>query len=78
MLGSKFPRIILEKTTNRAVYAGFKRGEDGKPKLAVRVVTLHPRRYSWHLDYFGEEDLEVGEYKLIRLGAKKSKARHDV
>ncbi|MHB1867954.1 MAG: hypothetical protein ACYCPP_03315 [Nitrososphaerales archaeon] len=73
MTGSRFPRIILEKTRKRAVYAGFKQGKDGKPKLAVRVVTLHPSTYSWHLDYFGEENLEVGEYKLTRLGANKTK-----
>ncbi|HVB11743.1 MAG TPA: hypothetical protein VNE86_01320 [Nitrososphaerales archaeon] len=73
MTGSKFPRIILEKTRKRAVYASFKQGKDGKPKLAVRVVTLHPSTYSWHLDYFGEEDLEVGEYKLIPLGANKTR-----
>lgn len=64
---AKFPRIILEKSKKRAVYASYKNGSDGKPKLAVRVVTLHPETFSWHLDYFAEEDLEVGEYKLTRL-----------
>jgi hypothetical protein len=73
IVGSKFPRIVLEKTKNRAVYASFKPGRDGKPKLAVRVVTLHPRTYSWHLDYFAEEDLEVGEYTLTRLGANRTR-----
>lgn len=64
---SKFPRIILVKSKRRAVYASYKSGSDGKPKLAVRIVTLHPKTFSWHLDYFAEEDLEVGEYKLRRL-----------
>jgi hypothetical protein len=73
IVGSKFPRIILEKTRKRVVYAGYKRGEEGKPKLAVRVVTLHPETYSWHLDYFAEEDLEVGEYKLTSLGPNKTR-----
>lgn len=71
--GSKFPRIVLEKTKKRVVYAGLKPGKDGKPKLAVRVVTLHPKTYSWHLDYFAEEDLEVGEYKLTPLGSNKTR-----
>ncbi|MDG6905103.1 MAG: hypothetical protein JRN20_04880 [Nitrososphaerota archaeon] len=71
--GSKFPRILLEKTKKRVVYAGFKTGSDGKPKLAVRVVTLQPKTYSWHLDYFAEEDLEVGDYNLVRLGPEKTK-----
>lgn len=71
--GAKFPRIILEKTKKRAVYASHKKGSDGKPKLAVRVVTLHPETFTWHLDYFAEEDLEVGEYKLTRLGPKRTR-----
>ena len=73
IVGSKFQRIILDKTRKRVVYAGYKPGEDGKPKLAVRLVTLHPGTYSWHLDYFAEEDLEVGEYKLKRLGSNKTR-----
>jgi len=73
IIGSKFPRIILDKAKQRVVYAGYKPGEDGKPKLAVRVVTLHPKTYSWHLDYFAEEDAEVGEYKLTRLGQNKTR-----
>ena len=66
--GGKYPRIILEKTKNRVVFASYKQGSDGTPKLAVRVVTLNPSKYSWHLDYFGEEDLETGEYRLKRVG----------
>jgi hypothetical protein len=73
IVGSKFPRMILEKAKTRVVYAGYKPGKDGKPKLAVRVVTLHPRTYSWHLDYFAEEDTEVGEYKLTRLAQNKTR-----
>jgi hypothetical protein len=71
--GAKFPRIVLEKTRRRVVYASYKQGSDGKPKLAVRVVTLHPKAYSWHLDYFAEEDLEMGDYKLTKLGNEKTK-----
>lgn len=73
IVGSKFPRIILEKTKKRVVYAGYKVGMDGKQKLAVRIVTLRPGAYSWHLDYFAEEDLEVGEYKLTRVGENRTK-----
>ena len=69
----KYPRKVLEKSNKRAVYASFKKGTDGKPKLAVRVVTLHPETYTWHLDYFAEEDLEVGEYKLTRLDPKRTR-----
>ena len=73
IIGSKFPRIVLKKTKTQVVYASYKTGSDGKPKLAVRVVTLHPSSYSWHLDYYAEQDLEVGEYRLKRLGASKTR-----
>jgi hypothetical protein len=72
IVGAKFPRVVLEKTKSRVVYASYKQGSDGKPKLAVRIVTLHPKSHSWHLDYFGEEDLEVGDYKLTKLGSEKT------
>ncbi|MGI0080253.1 MAG: hypothetical protein ACRECH_11565 [Nitrososphaerales archaeon] len=74
--GGKYPKIILLKTKMKAIYAYYNDGSDGKPKLGVRLVTLHPSTYSWHLDYYGEEDIETGEYKLVRLG--KTKTRLDI
>lgn len=71
--GGKYPRIVLEKTRRRAVFASYKQGRDGNPKLAVRIVSLYPSKYSWHLDYFGEEDLETGEYKLTQVGKNKTR-----
>ena len=68
LLGDNCRRIILEKSNKKVVYASYKPGQDGTQKLAVRFVTLYPSKYSWHLDYFAEEDLETGEYKLTRLG----------
>jgi len=71
--GGKYPRIILHKTRKKAIYAYYGKGSDGKPKLAVRFVSLHPSNYSWHLDYYGEESLETGEYKLTKLGKTKTR-----
>jgi hypothetical protein len=71
--GGKHRRVILLKTKRKAVYASYKDGADGKPKLAVRVVTLDPKKYSWHLDYYGEEDTETGDYKLKSLGKDKTR-----
>jgi hypothetical protein len=65
--GENYRRIILEKSKKRVVYASYKPDGDGKQRLAVSLVLLFPTRYSWHLDYFAEEDLETGEYKLTRL-----------
>jgi hypothetical protein len=71
--GGKNPRIMLLKTKTRVIYAYYSESVNGKPKLAVRIVTLHPRTYSWHLDYYGEEAFETGEYKLTRLGKEKTR-----
>jgi hypothetical protein len=74
--GASHRRIIQERTKKRVIYASEKTGLDGSPKLAVRVITLSPSTYSWHLDYFAEEDLEKGEYKLKKLD--KGKTRLDL
>ncbi len=71
--GGKHRRVILFKSKSKVVYASYKDGIDGKPKLAVRIVTLNTSTYSWHLDYFGEEDTETGEYKLLSLGKNKTR-----
>src|SRR5271169_4859164 len=70
--GSKSQRIILEKTRKRVVYAQVYQGADGSQKVAVDIVTLNPP-HSWHLDYFGEEDDETGDYRLKSLGRNKTR-----
>jgi hypothetical protein len=72
LTGSKSQRIILEKTKKRAVYVQIYNGMDGKQKVAVDMVSLRPPD-SWHLDYFGEEDDETGEYRLKSLGKEKTR-----
>jgi hypothetical protein len=68
IIGANYRRIILEKSKKKVVYASCKVGYDGSPKLAVRIVSLFPSKFSWHLDYIAEEDLETGEYRLTKLG----------
>jgi len=51
----------------RVIFTSEKTGSDGKPKIAMRVVTLSPSTHSWHLDYFSEDDLEQGDYRLKKL-----------
>jgi hypothetical protein len=70
--GGKHPRIILLKTRRKVVYASYNDGANGKPILAVRMVSLSPSNHSWHLDYYSEEDIESGEYKLKSLGKSKT------
>jgi len=69
--GSGNKRKILEKTKARVIYTvGYKSGE--RTLNAVNIVTLNPP-HSWHLDSRGEEDDEVGDYKLSSLGPSKTK-----
>jgi len=69
--GSKNRRKILFKSKNRVVYVSLylRRGEK---RNAVNVVTLHPPT-AWHLDFIGDDDDELGDYQLTRLGPKRTK-----
>jgi hypothetical protein len=40
--------------------------------MGVDIVTLKPPT-SWHMDYFGEDNDEVGDYRLRSLGKNKTK-----
>ena len=69
--GSTNQRRILRKTKQSVLYLSiYKRG--AKSKYAVNIVRLHPPN-SWHLDFIGEEDDETGDYRLTRLGAKRTR-----
>ena len=70
--GSRSRRIILQKTKKRVIYVQLYKNENGLPIVAVDLVTLKPFK-SWHLDYFGEEDDETGEYHLVGLGREKTR-----
>jgi len=69
--GSKVRRRILLKTEHRVIYLSSYR-TDGKPRSAVNVVTLYPPK-AWHLNFVGDDDDEVGDYVLTRLGSKKTR-----
>jgi len=69
--GSRTRRIILQKTKGRVVFTTTQRRR-GKTVSTVRIVTLHPPN-AWHLDKVGEEADEIGDYRLTRLGARKTR-----
>jgi hypothetical protein len=71
IIGSKAKRKILLKTSRYVVYTSAYRS-GGKPKAAVNMVTLCPRK-CWHLDFIGDEDDETGDYRLTRLGPRKTR-----
>ncbi len=70
--GSSSERTILEKTKKRAIYVVNYKAADGSRKLNVNIVTLRPPN-AWHLDQFGEEDNETGDYKLTSLGKNRTR-----
>ena len=69
--GSRTRRIILQKTKRRVVFTTTQRRR-GKTVSTVRIVTLHPPN-SWQLDKVGEEADEIGDYRLTRLGPRKTR-----
>jgi len=69
--GSKAQRKILEKTRQRVIYTSNYKSH-GKPRNAVNIVSLRPPS-AWHLDYLGDEDDETGDYRLKRLGPKRTR-----
>jgi hypothetical protein len=71
ILGSKNRRKILFKSKNRVVYVSLYVRE-GKQRNAVNVVTLHPPA-AWHLDFISDDDDELGDYHLTRLGPKRTR-----
>jgi len=69
--GSKNKRSVLEKTKERVIYTiRYKSG--GKTMNAVNIVTLKPPK-AWYLDSRGDEDDEVGVYRLTSLGRRKTR-----
>ena len=71
--GGRHPRIILSRSKTKCVYAQYENESKDKPKIAVTVVTMSPTKYSWHLDYYAEEDMETGEYRLSKIGKNRTK-----
>ena len=71
--GGKYSKIILLKTSRKAVYAYYDENLGRNPTLGIRVVTFHPSKCSWHLDYYGENNTETGEYRLLNLGKNKTR-----
>ena len=69
--GSKTQRKILQKTKRRAIYISTYERE-GRVMSGVNIVTLRPPT-AWNLDYVGEEEDEIGRYKLTRVGPSKTR-----
>lgn len=69
--GSKTQRKILQKTKRRVIYISTY-DREGRMMSGVNIVTLRPPK-AWNLEYVGEEEDEIGRYKLTRLGPSKTR-----
>lgn len=69
--GSKTERKILQKTKRRVIYISIYERK-GKMMSGVNMVTLRPPK-AWYLEYVGEEEDEIGSYRLTRLGPSKTR-----
>lgn len=69
--GSKSKRTILEKTKRRVVYI-IQYPDRKQIKTGFNLVTLDASR-SWHLDYFSQDDDEIADYALSRLGPQRTR-----
>jgi hypothetical protein len=70
--GSIRRRSVVERTSRRVIYVYYWNDEAGKLQMAVNIVALKPPS-SWHLDFFGKEQTETGEYKLTRISKNETK-----
>jgi len=69
--GSNRQFKILQKTKRRVIYLStYER--DGRKVTAVKIVTLQPSK-AWHLDQVGEVEDVIGEYRLKRVGPRKTR-----
>lgn len=70
--GSKNRRKILQLNNKRAVYVITYFPKPGVTKMGINLVTLRPPN-AWHLEFIGEEDDEIGDYRLIRVGSSRTR-----
>jgi hypothetical protein len=69
--GSRTQRKIMQKTRRRVIYVStYER--DGETVSGVNIVTLRPPR-AWYLEYVGEEEDEIGRYRLRRLSPRRTR-----
>lgn len=72
------PRFhVLQLSKDRVVRVRYLPQRAQPPKVAVELVRLRPPD-AWHLDQIDEADLNTVDYKLTRLGPKKTRLTLDL
>ena len=69
--GQKRRLIILERNAKRIIMS-VRYTSHGLVMTAARIVTLNPPN-AWHLDWIGDEYDETGDYRLRRLGVRRTR-----
>jgi hypothetical protein len=66
------PRRIVQATKSRVVYVELYEGADSQRRVGVDIVSLKPPN-SWHMEYVGEDNEEIAEYRLKKLGERRTR-----
>jgi hypothetical protein len=69
--GAKSRISVLDRTETRFIIS-VKHKSKGKTFSAAKIVSLKPPN-AWHLDWIGDEENETGDYRLTRLGNRKTR-----
>jgi hypothetical protein len=64
-------RRLLRKTKRTVIFVELYEGSDGRQRVGTDILDLRPPS-AWHLEYFGEDNDEIGDYRLKKLGSKKT------
>lgn len=62
----------LRLTRDRVLRVRFTKGKGKEPAIAVDLVRLAPPS-RWHVDQIDETDLATVDYRVVRLGARRSR-----
>lgn len=74
--GSTRNRVIIDKTSKRAVYVSISEDESKRDPVSVYFVKLKPPN-AWHLDMYSPDRTETAEYKLKPLTKRTTQIRID-
>lgn len=76
LTGSTRKRVIMDKTSKRAVYVSMSAEGSGSTPISVYFVKLKPPN-AWHLDMYNPDRTETAEYRLKPLPKSKTQIRID-
>ena len=67
-------RRVVQSNRDRVVYIELYSGRGGQQRVGVDIITLDPPT-SWRMEYLGEDNDEIGEYRLKAMGKGRTRIR---